>query len=807
MVTNSTSYELAYNTSKILTTDDFDDALISFSIRNSMADDSPVFSLVLLGKDKWDQLLNANDLIRVKVTNSLTDVKAGWAEANPYIMVGMISDIHKEGEYVNGSILYRITGQAMTKALMDFNVGVIQEVATIIPSVGWLPDGTAQGLPFSGNTASGIAGELVTRFMDNYAKYQFNNGNTLKNYLSYQFTSWVDDEALVDVTPFINYQGSIRQFLEDIAAKPFNELFFDYDDEGKCIAYMRPTPFDKEKWDPLETTLLNSSDVVQESFGKSDAEMYSIYVVQAPNIMEFNSMDIGVFPKFHPALIDKYGYKRLDVQNRYLRSSGANASITGGGGTSGNDLFLAPTIYPGFNTLNTFILQNNLDTAAKTDRSGTVTAIVTQFSSITSVIANSIVDSLVDGSFDFIKYSQILFENGVDMSIPDFNNLMLFINNRGYNDKEVLRLQRGMVFAALIAQYPNMPNSLVNGILDGLKGGTLTEQTYKDLIASTGTSAPNNQTNNQNGIAGVLLEKYTERIFNWYCENVNFYSGDIRVIGSPDYRIGTKLLYTDYEQQTVWEFYIESVQHEFDFMGGYTTILGVTRGLQNSGESRFTNLYGKSQDFVGGYLGEYSLAQLWELGQNPLTTPAPTGTSAPPGGINPVPVATDPYGNPVAGSGSGSSTAMKALATGLSLTQRAAVYKFGAGRGHNPFYDNIIYADCSSFVYWCYKTNGITLNGSTTDSIKQDPRLQVVGLRGANKNQVLQNLRQGDLIWFDTYKVDGHIGIYAGNGKFVAISGPKGQQRDIMQNDITSSYYWKVFKGHARRFVDGSTFI
>jgi hypothetical protein len=132
MVTNSTSYELAYNTSKILTTDDFDDALISFSIRNSMADDSPVFSLVLLGKEKWDQLLNANDLIRVKVTNSLTDVKAGWAEANPYIMVGMISDIHKEGEYVNGSILYRITGQAMTKALMDFNVGVIQEVATII---------------------------------------------------------------------------------------------------------------------------------------------------------------------------------------------------------------------------------------------------------------------------------------------------------------------------------------------------------------------------------------------------------------------------------------------------------------------------------------------------------------------------------------------------------------------------------------------------------------------------------------------------------------------------------------------------
>ncbi|MBE7901863.1 NlpC/P60 family protein, partial [Paenibacillus polymyxa] len=74
---------------------------------------------------------------------------------NPYVMVGLISDIHKEGEYNEGTLLYRITGRAMTKALIDFSVGVIQEVATIIPSIGWLPDGEKNGLKFSGNTAAG----------------------------------------------------------------------------------------------------------------------------------------------------------------------------------------------------------------------------------------------------------------------------------------------------------------------------------------------------------------------------------------------------------------------------------------------------------------------------------------------------------------------------------------------------------------------------------------------------------------------------------------------------------------------------
>lgn len=804
LYTNETSYELVYDTAKQVTSDDFEEAMLSFTTRNSMEDDSPVFSIVLAGKTKWDKVLTVNDLVRIQV---LDDLFGKGINANPYIMVGLISDIHKEGEFANGSILYRITGRGMAKILMDFNVGVIQEVAVLIPSVGWLPDQTKNGLNFSGNTASGIAAEVMQRFIYNQqwgAKYVFKTPsgktNQLLDFFIYQFTSWTADEALVDVTPFINYQGSIRQFLEDIAAKPFNELFFEFSNDGKCVAFMRPTPFDEDKWKALPSKSITSEDVVQESFGKNDAEMYSVFVVQAPNIMEFNSLDIGVFPKFHPDLVQKYGYKRLDANNRYLISSGANAAITSGNGVDGIANGTDSSL-PAFNALWAFVTKNKL--TEKENLEGKEASVEKLFNAAFPNMSNDlvigIISALKDGTLTFESYQRLIeFSGDKAPAIPTYDVLMTFLKANMLEVPETIRKNRNMVYSAISAEYRFMPKNVVYGILDSLQAGTFTEEVYEELLANLGNPAQNNGSPPSKQIAGELLDKYTQRLFNWYCENVNFYAGDIRVVGSPDYRIGIRLDYLDEEEPALWEFYVESVQHEFDFVGGYTTILGVTRGLQSDskGNKRFKNLYGKSKDFLGGYLGELPLDQLYQQGaaaQQPNVTGGATQTGA-------IPVAYDPYGNPIAGIGSGGPIAMMALNTARAMTSRAAVYSFGAGRGKNPFFDTVIYADCSSFVYWCYKTNGITLSGSTTDSIKADPRLKSIGVRGTNKNQVLSLMQQGDLIWFDTYKVDGHIGIYSGNGKFIHISGPKGNRQDILESDISSNYYWSVFKGHVMRF-------
>jgi cell wall-associated NlpC family hydrolase len=551
----------------------------------------------------------------------------------------------------------------------------------------------------------------MERFIYKYAQYNFSNGMGLKDYFFHNFTSWQQDENLSDPTPFINYQGSMRQFLEDVVAKPFNELFFEYTSLGQCVALMRPTPFDPDKWYQLPTYRFSSDIVTQESFGKNDNEMYSVYIVNVPNILDFNSMDLGVYPKFHPDLIKKYGYKRLDADNRYLLTSGAAAAL--------ND-------------------------ATATDSSGEAP--------------------------------------------PTYSDLVTFMAQSNYTDPETLRTQKNNVYAAIKDQFPALSKATINSIIDEVKAKTLTQEHYNTILATNGDGKASKQVNKEKSVASEKLDVYTQRLFNWYCENANFYSGDIRVLGNPAYRIGTRILYDDFEEDTTWEFYLESVQHDFAFTSGYTTILGVTRGLPEQGVNRFTNLWGQSEDFKGGYLGEMSLQD--------LVASAKQAQSDALGNSDP--------SQSQAGNATGGDTAMKALSTAQSLVGTPAVYTFGGGRsGANPFYNSPIRADCSSFVWWCYNTYGVSLNGGksgmTTDTIAKDSRLTTVSTRGTSKDAAFRALQQGDLIWFDTYKADGHIGIYAGNGQFINCSeGHNGH--DIVSSDLTNSYWWSHFNGHVARY-------
>jgi cell wall-associated NlpC family hydrolase len=704
LITEATSYELTFDTGQDLNQSDFEQAILSFSVKNSMADDSPVFSLILLAKEKWDNIINSNDLIRIRVT---PDVSRGVPD-NPYIMVGLISDIRRDGEYDNGTLVYRITGRAMTKALIDFEVGVLQELPALSPEVGWLPDDTENGLKFSGNTASGIAEELMENFVYKYAEYNFSGGKKLKDYLTHHFTSWTEDESLADVTPYINYEGSIRQFLEDVSAKPFNELFFEFTKDGMCVAFMRPTPFDKKDWNALATYRFTSDIVIEESFGRSDAEMYSVYVVQAPNLVELNSVDLGVYPKFHPDLIKKYGYRRLDAENQYLLS-GTLAGITDEG----------EEVSSGFQA-------------------------------------------------------------------PPFEDVLKFLDDNKYTDAETLRKQRDLVYSELQANFPTLTKGMTNGIIDSLKEGDFTPERYTELKATVGTKGSDKEANKEKDVATEKLEKYTQRLFNWYCENANFYSGDIRVLGNPAYRVGSRLFYEDFEKNTTWEFYVESVQHEFSFTSGYTTIIGVTRGLPDGGATRFTNLWGQSQEFLGGYMGEDSILELVKKAQEANAKNANTTG--------------DSEGSGSWGGGSGSGGAMGALATAREMATKKSIYVFGGGRtGQNPFLQSPIRIDCSSFVWWCYYLNGITLKGGktgmTTDTIAVDPQLTTVSTRGSAKAVAGTKVREGDLVYFDTYKQNGHIGIYTGNGKFIGAQSSSG----IKEEDMTKGYWWDKFNGHIKR--------
>jgi hypothetical protein len=717
LITQSTSYVLRYDTStqaSQFTSGELEEALIQFYITNDMTNDSPVFTMVVLAKTKWDEVLNANDLIRVRVYPDRTQTPPD----NPYIMVGLLSDIHKEGEYVNGTLLYRLTGNAMTKALMDFQVGVIQEVSTVLPSIGWLPDnatgGSPNGLDFTGNTAAGIGDQLMSRFVYQYAQYQFADGKTLHDYLTHSFSSWENDEYLSDTSNFVNYQGSIRQFLQDVSAAPFNELFFEYTNTGVCVALMRPAPFDPDMWQQVPAYRFTSDIVVEESYGKSDAEMYSIFIVSAPNLLEMTSVDIGVFPKYNPEIIKKYGYKEYRAENVYL-------------------------LTPGSATTDTTDSKDNKSTSTPTSN-GDITSPAFQ--------------------------------------PPTYDKVNSYLSQMGYLDQNFVRTNKSMVYSDILSAFQGLNDTAASDIVDTVIAGSFSKDMFATILKSDSVAQYDKSINKEKTISPDKLNEFTQRLFNWYCENANFYSGDIRVLGNPAYRLGTRVFYEDLEENTTWEFYVESVEHDFDFTQGYTTILGVTRGLPNYGAKRFSNLWGTSLDFKGGYMGEQPIDQL-------IQPPTTTNNSY-----------SGNYGSNYGGDGS-----MGAVSTAQATTSRKTIYKLGAGRtGTDPLQTAVPTMDCSSFVWWCFYDNGIYLKGGptgmTTRTISSDPKLQTIGNRGDDKNAVLSRMQVGDIVWFDTDGADAHVGIYVGGGNCVACNTSNG----VQEFSISNSYWWKAFVGHVARY-------
>jgi cell wall-associated NlpC family hydrolase len=692
--------------------------IINLTVKNDMQDDTPVFSLVLVGTERWNEHVRTNDRISIRVIPDVTKP----APPNPYIMVGLVSHVLKEGEYEDGRIVYRISGRAMSKALMDFNVGVIQEVSTVISDVGWLPDTVEGGLNFSGRSAAEIANELMTRFVYTHMNYTFEGGQTITDYFTHNFDSWTEDESLADATPFINYEGSMRQFLEDITQRPFNELFFDYTDDGRCVAIMRKTPFDPEQWNSLPSYRFTSDIVVQESLGQDDSEAHSIFVVQPTNILDFNTMDLGVYPLYHPSLVDKYGYKRLDAENRYLMGAGLDGTEEDSGSSDDGDSDSEPEYTPPpFDAMHDFLSQNNL------------------------------------------------------------------------LEPEAARTESEMMYNEIISNFPGLSSTAAYRIIEVVENGEFSRDTYNEASLLTDDAARNREIAAERSESSEKLARFTQRLFNWFADNPNFTNGEIRVLGHPAYRVGVRTEYHDFEMQNIWEFYVESIQHEFSYDSGYTTVIGVTRGLPSRGADRFSMLWGQSEDFLGGYLGELSIQDMLEEAERLRVAQEEARRNALGGGGD---------GGWAGGAGAaGGDVAMAAMQAALAQSERNSIYIFGGGRtGTDPFTRSPIRVDCSSFVWWVYKTVGVTLRGGptgmNTDTIKVDPQLQTVSRRGSSKSNAMDQLLRGDIVYWDTYKNDGHMGIYIGNGRFVGAQSSTG----IATADMTSGYWWRKFNGHVLRY-------
>lgn len=91
--------------------------------------------------------------------------------------------------------------------------------------------------------------------------------------------------------------------------------------------------------------------------------------------------------------------------------------------------------------------------------------------------------------------------------------------------------------------------------------------------------------------------------------------------------------------------------------------------------------------------------------------------------------------------------------------------------------------DCSGFVSWAYSREGISLPSSTS------------GMQSVGTKISYSQAKPGDLVFFNTYKTNGHVGIYLGNGKFIGAQNSTG----VAVADMNSGYWKSKFSGHVRR--------
>lgn len=264
------------------------------------------------------------------------------------------------------------------------------------------------------------------------------------------------------------------------------------------------------------------------------------------------------------------------------------------------------------------------------------------------------------------------------------------------------------------------------------------------------------------------LKSYQTDLYNWNIMNPDFYNGSITVTGQNYYKLGDRILYKSVEAGMDIEYFIEGVSHEFVNLSHWTTNLSVTRGLPDSGSGRFKKPWGSGTEYNGGALGVATVGADGGGGGTALAT-----------GLN----GTNyqfPLGNPTV-------EQQNVLTVAKNYLNMNTTYVFGGGRTLSDIQSGRF--DCSSWVRQVFSQCAINLGsmtGTTTDTLVKE---------GSSVGSVLM-LQPGDLVFWNTYKRNGHVGIYVGGGQAIACNTSKG----VSYIDMSSSY-WSSKLGAMRRVI------
>lgn len=619
--TEKKEYAVKYNTKYKANSELVEPRVIGFQSKNAMQDDSATFTVLLTGDVQWDKLLDTNDIMKVYINPDTSDTNKQYR----LVAIGMISQVSKTGEYVDNQLVYKIVGQSFSKPFTKFGLGIIQEVQAVISEIGWLPDGGDTGINFTGSNAKDVMKQVLERF-SKYMKYEYDGKKTiLTDHFDWVLDSWTAYENLSDPTPFTNFDGSLKQLMDDIAAKPFNELFFrNSDNEDVAELVLRKTPFNPDQWKKLEYITISSDDVLGEDIGKSDVETNSIFTVVSPKMISEISPDVYSVPQFHQSLVDRYGYSKLEVENRYLAQDQGDSGNNENGEQDSEGSGTQDITYDRIDTL----FNNYTQETAGINKKKLTGQIAGTYKGVSKKKAEKAVNKYIKtGKFTKTDYKDIFDKDPNETSSSDTRPKADMYSVRTYLEetypkaeglKKAKTKKKAIDYLTDTYRYgATIPSrNLVNKYI-AKKGEISTSDIVTFIDSLTEGNAMAQETDTDLGEHPLRI--FSKMLFNWYHLNSNFYAGDITVVGNPYMDIGQRLFYMDKQDDDIWEFYIESIEHKFNYKEGYTTSIGVTRGLKEAviaegSPHRFSMLWNKSSDFKGGLIGEEELGKLKQKG-------------------------------------------------------------------------------------------------------------------------------------------------------------------------------------------------
>lgn len=170
-----------------------------------------------------------------------------------------------------------------------------------------------------------------------------------------------------------------------------------------------------------------------------------------------------------------------------------------------------------------------------------------------------------------------------------------------------------------------------------------------------------------------------------------------------------------------------------------------------------------------------TLAQLEKNIRNGMSTFNPNVAQAASNGTSDAAKNTVNVSAPAASAPASSGGGSKSVAVNAGYNHLGTPYVW-AGKGPGGF-------DCSGFVSWAYGQAGYNIPSSTA------------GLQSTGTKVSYSDVQPGDLVFFNTYKTNGHVGIYVGNGNFIGAQNSTG----LAVASMSSSYWGNAFKGHVRR--------